>query len=271
MRAALRGVHRACVSLAARELTDAELRRSALVFAPHADDETLGCGGTIARKRRLGASVKIVIASDGSRSHAGLISAAELRALRAREVVAAARELGIARRDVIGLGLPDGELEAHRDAATERIAALLARERPDEVFVPYHLDPPADHQATARMVLAALRQACPQAVINEYPIWLWHHWPWGAPLPRGRRALRELRRSLASSWRLLRDCRWFVRVDGFLGSKRAALAAHRSQMQRLVDDPAWRTLVDAGGGEFLACFLGGREVFYRHSLSPGAP
>jgi hypothetical protein len=35
-------------------------RESTMIFAPHQDDETLGCGGLIALKRQLGIPVKVV-------------------------------------------------------------------------------------------------------------------------------------------------------------------------------------------------------------------
>jgi LmbE family N-acetylglucosaminyl deacetylase len=40
-----------------------------VVFSPHPDDETLGCGSTIIKKKRLGADVTIVFMTDGSKSH----------------------------------------------------------------------------------------------------------------------------------------------------------------------------------------------------------
>jgi hypothetical protein len=43
-----------------RELGENDLGRSSIIFSPHQDDETLGCGGTIIRKKRVGADVKIV-------------------------------------------------------------------------------------------------------------------------------------------------------------------------------------------------------------------
>ena len=42
---------------AAAHMADCDLEKSAVVFAPHPDDETLGCGGTIALKVRAGAEV----------------------------------------------------------------------------------------------------------------------------------------------------------------------------------------------------------------------
>ncbi len=55
--------------------------RSALVFSPHPDDESLGCGGTIIKKKSLGARVKLVHMTDGSAAnHDNLISSQELKA-----------------------------------------------------------------------------------------------------------------------------------------------------------------------------------------------
>lgn len=43
-----------------------------LVIAPHADDETFGCAGTIARMRDLGAEVYVIVVSVGNVAHYGL-------------------------------------------------------------------------------------------------------------------------------------------------------------------------------------------------------
>ena len=42
---------------------------NALVIAPHPDDESLGCGGTIALLRQRGYSVHVLFVSDGTMSH----------------------------------------------------------------------------------------------------------------------------------------------------------------------------------------------------------
>ncbi len=57
------------LALGSTEIPTRELARSALVFSPHPDDECLGCGGTIIRKKQAGSTVKIVHLTDGSRSH----------------------------------------------------------------------------------------------------------------------------------------------------------------------------------------------------------
>jgi LmbE family N-acetylglucosaminyl deacetylase len=247
-----------------REWAGADLARPALVFAPHPDDETLGCGGTAVHKRRAGARVGFVFLTDGSRSHSDLMPSEQMRKTRAAEAVAAARVLGVAEGDVTLLGFPDGELERHEAEAAGRVAEILRRERPEEVFVPYHSDGPPDHHAANRVVQAALARAGLNATVCEYPIWFLHFWPWtGAP-----RWGRELRHAVADGLHctraLLRDFRHFVRVDDVLDVKRAALAEHRSQVEHLVPDPRWVTLGDIAGGAFLARFFQGREIFYAH-------
>lgn len=86
-----------------RHLEDSKLCASAIVFSPLPDDETLGCGDTIIRKRKLGAEVSIIVMTDGRKSHPGLISGDELRSLRRSEALEAGRMLGVTDDDVIFL------------------------------------------------------------------------------------------------------------------------------------------------------------------------
>lgn len=89
-----------------------------LVLAPHCDDETLGAGGTIAQARRRGIPVRLVFLTngDGSRStqiavnirQRRLNSFQELAQLRQKETLKAAATLGVATKDVVFLGYPDG-------------------------------------------------------------------------------------------------------------------------------------------------------------------
>lgn len=41
-------------------------RRSILIVAPHPDDETLGCGGTLAKRAQEGCRITVVVVTDGS-------------------------------------------------------------------------------------------------------------------------------------------------------------------------------------------------------------
>jgi len=71
------------------------MQSPAVVFSPHYDDETLGVGGTIILKRRLGARVHLVFMTDGSRSHAHAMEGGRLAALRRTEALRAASALGV--------------------------------------------------------------------------------------------------------------------------------------------------------------------------------
>lgn len=239
-----------------------DLSRSAVVFAPHPDDETLGCGGTVIRKRAAGADVRIVFMTDGGRSHEGLRPGHELQVLRRREAVAAARTLGVDEVCVSFLDFEDGRLGDLHARAVPEVAAILNEFRPEEVFVPYHGDPPADHVATYRIVRTAVEQTGPDITVYEYPIWFWRFWPLTeVNVNRTADVKTQVICSLARTKRLIRDFRWQVSIAEVVEQKRRALAEHRSQMTRLDGDPRWLTLGDVSGGEFLECFFGEYEVF----------
>jgi LmbE family N-acetylglucosaminyl deacetylase len=245
-----------------RPLSEAAMGRSAMVFSPHYDDETLGCGGTIIRKRQADAPVTIVFMTDGRESHRAWMDGSELAGLRSREGRSAAEVLGVCARDVVELNFPETRLTEHVSEAAGQVVTLLTQRRPDDVFLPYRFDPPADHRATTDAVREALKRAGHVAQVYEYPIWAWHRWPWvrrgDAHRLNPRRWFRECVRYNS---RLLRDLRIRVDVASALDRKREALARHRSQTVRLMDSPTWPILSDVAGGDFLRCFFDRTEVF----------
>jgi LmbE family N-acetylglucosaminyl deacetylase len=256
-----------------RHLSADELAASALVFAPHPDDECLGCGGTILRKTGVQAEVAVVFVSDGAASHASLIEPDRLRSLRVEEARTAAARLGVRAENVVFLGHPDGCLSHTRARAVAEIEALLEDRRPAQVFVPHADEPPADHRSVRASVLKAT-SALPTAVqVLEYPIWWWLHWPWvRLSFRRTDLALELWRRTLktAFGFKAARAFNTWVDVADVLERKRVALEAHASQMSRPNDRADWPILRDVAAGDFLARLLGAREFFTTYlSSDPG--
>lgn len=250
---------------AARQVPDSELGRRALVFSPHPDDESLGCGGTILKKKKAGATVKLVQVSDGGGSTA-LIPRDQLTFMRTQESRNAGRVLGV--DDIYFLDFPDGHLWENMPAAIERVAGILAQEAPEEIFVPYIREPmkqAADHVAVTNIVLAALRRQPKPVTVWEYPVWFWLHWPWvgfsqNTPPLKPKHIWKN---SLLAQFgaRAFLDLKHKVNIADVLQQKRAAIAEHKSQTEKLIDDPAWVTLDQLSNGELLNCFHQDNEFF----------
>src|SRR3989442_14874930 len=85
--------------------------RTILAIFAHPDDESLACGGTLARLSDAGARVVLMCASRGERgsvSDPALVPDGDLAGVRTRELQDPAAVLGIA--DLILLDHPDGDL-----------------------------------------------------------------------------------------------------------------------------------------------------------------
>jgi LmbE family N-acetylglucosaminyl deacetylase len=252
----------------AENLREEDLKRSAIVFSPHFDDETLACGGTIAKKKAAGAPIMIAFMTDSSTSHRHLMSEDRLKALRACEALAAGKHLGIDPHDVLCLNYRGGRLGEHIQDSAERVAQILYREHPEDVFIPYQKDQHPDHTATNASVRLALRLSGHQAVVYEYPVWFWSQWPWIRRSVRGPRGmLRVSSEAVTTGLAVTRDFNAMVYVGDVLETKMNALAEYRSQMTRLVPDDLWLTLADVNDGEFLECFMGKYEIFRRYAAS----
>lgn len=261
-----RSIETALLNAVARSMSGDELGQSALVVAPHADDETLGCGGTIMKKIAVSAAVSVLFVTDGGGSNKSL-PRDELVRRRKSEALAACDVLGVGPENITFLDLPDGRLEHDGQAIVRGVQDAMNKCNPAQVFVPYRHDNHPDHLATNRAVIEAIRRGGAMRVVYEYPIWFWEHWPWMS-LPRDypHRARRGLKRAILSPMHGLRDLHTFVDVSDVLDRKRAALDHHATQMQS--PGGKWDTLPMIEDGEFLARLLRDREVFAMRVIRP---
>ncbi len=213
--------HDAMRALPLGDLDDIIGPGAVIVLAPHADDESLGCGGMIAECCARGRQPVVVIATDGVGSHPGskAFPAERLKATREAEARQAVALLGLDAERIAFLGLPDtaapNEGQAFEDAV--RIISGFARAAGcTAVAGPWRHDPHCDHLAVHHLAAAVARASALRHV--AYPVWGW-------TLPREEKLDGEIR-----GFRL--------DVARHLPAKHRAVAAHRSQIGGLItDDP----------------------------------
>ena len=206
--------------------------RSAVVVAPHPDDETLGCGGAIALLTQRNIPVHILVISDGTQSHPNSKHYPHhiLRQLRKAETQEAVRRLGIPPTQVTFLGYPDTavpHLENELfEQAVETCHRYLEQRAPDLIFVPWKNDQHCDHQATWKIIHRSLQTGSKPTHQLAYAIW-------------GTRAagLKTLP---------IGETGWRLDIRSVQSLKHYAVTAHRSQTTDLIsDDPSGFRLTPA--------------------------
>lgn len=227
-----------------------QLREAAtVVIAPHQDDETLACGGIIARKRSEGLPVHVIFITDGSASHPDhpRLDRPAIAALRAREAMQAMSCLGVERSAVHFLEEPDGTLNAigteRRESLVVRISALLGTIRPGEIFLPCHLDGSSEHDAAFGFVIDAIARSGRRPDVWQYPIWSW----WNPQL-------------LIRRWLATPECRRQA-VEDYQQAKRHAISCYQSQIAPLAPDNS-----PALPANLVEIFQSDTEYFFRHQL-----
>jgi LmbE family N-acetylglucosaminyl deacetylase len=126
-----------------------------LVIAPHADDEVLGMGGTIARLSNEGKRVVVAVATGHGEAPHPLWDREVWDVVRS-ECRRAAGILGVA--EVLFRELPAACLDSTPAWQTNQvIAELIGEVAPSEVYVPFPFDLHRDHEAIAYAVSVATR------------------------------------------------------------------------------------------------------------------
>ena len=158
-----------------------------LVVAPHPDDETIGCGGTLYKHHLAGDHITAVFMTDGSQGEklAGGISGQALVELREREARAATAVLGI--NECIFLRNPDASLRCSPQTVGQ-LDSLFDSLRPDVVYVPSPLDTHRDHRQTCAIAARALANC-----LWPVQVYLWEIW---APVPANCAVVIDLERKI---------------------------------------------------------------------------
>ena len=147
------------------------------IFAPHPDDEVLGCGGLLQQLAANGNPIVLIHVTNGTQSHPNsqIYSQESLDIIRPQESVKALEVLGIAHQvKTIALDLTDGNVFTQQDQFQQKLSAII---QPDDVLVtPFMHDGHPDHEATGLVVASFAKHhhlACYQVLI-----WAWH---WAKP------------------------------------------------------------------------------------------
>jgi LmbE family N-acetylglucosaminyl deacetylase len=204
-----------------------------LILSPHPDDETLGAGGLISQARHLGVAVRVVFLTNGDGSGSTQIaetvkkrrkpSFLELAAMRQCEATAAVGELGVASKDIVWLGYPDGgtgamwrdhwkssapfhssftrtdhspypnsqttEAPYSGESALRDVKRAIEEFRPTRILTTDSIDTHPDHSAAYGYARAALEQLRLQSSTRSWAeqtlmmTFLVHHGIW--PMPHG--------------------------------------------------------------------------------------
>ncbi|WP_158808821.1 PIG-L deacetylase family protein [Beijerinckia sp. L45] len=215
--------------------------RPILILAPHADDETIGCGGLICQAVRAGIPIAIEFLTDGSRSHTSkTFDRVRLAALRQAEALKAVAHLGVDAGCVRFWAEEDSRLPADGEAADALAQALQRRIIETDagaVFVTWIDDPHRDHKAAFSLALCSLVGLAVPPRLYAYPVWSW-------TIDTPQSAYEESVMRLA--------------IGDDLATKRKALACHASQLGQVIsDDPDGFSL----SADDLALFVQPFETF----------
>jgi len=92
-------------------------RKKIVVFAPHPDDETVGCGGAIAKRISQGYDVLIVVMTDGRHAFSHSLgihsepSPEEVKTTRREEIKGVMKIYGLPEENLILLDFEDRKLQ----------------------------------------------------------------------------------------------------------------------------------------------------------------
>ena len=150
------------IALAKKKIT-IPIAKNILVFAPHPDDDIIGCAGLLAHQRNAGSTITITYITSGDAAY-WPDGPAALAQTREKEAFAACRLIDV--ENLIFLRQPDGKVSTHQKEIMQRIIPIILSIKPDIILIPHKNDAHKDHQATYDIVTGVL----PEINKHYYPL-----------------------------------------------------------------------------------------------------
>lgn len=138
--------------------------KKVIVLAPHSDDESIGCAGTIFQLQSMGYEVVIVLFT----SSADELSNNEKGELRLQEFQKAIEMYENCRE--IHFLYPDGKLTEFCTEAKEQLTEIIEREEPGIIFTPYIMDCHSDHKCVSKMLAEVVPHN--DILVAMYEVWV---------------------------------------------------------------------------------------------------
>lgn len=116
----------------------------ALIIAPHPDDESIGCGGSIIKHVNSGSSVKVIFITDGDKG--------DFEGRFGDDYVSIRRQCAMKAMDVLGVkdyefwGYRDREIEPVKEEITERLRLTVKKFSPSIIYAPSSHEIHPDHR-----------------------------------------------------------------------------------------------------------------------------
>ncbi|ABP95462.1 PIG-L deacetylase family protein [Metallosphaera sedula] len=179
-----------------------------LVIAPHPDDETLCCGGSIIRHVTRGDEVHVIVVTDGryGAPKEELRGSKELVEMRMRELHRAVRRLGLTPNDVTFLGFEDAHVKYRVKEVTDALRDVVRDLNASLLYSPLPYDGHPDHSTVGKIVTGI------NVMTRFYLIWI--------PIGTRKVGLLPLRR-----WKRVK-----VNIEEYREKKVEALNEYRSQL-----------------------------------------
>lgn len=126
-----------------------------LVLAPHPDDAEFGCGATLARLIKEGATIKYLVFSPCNKSLPKNYKPEHLYS----ELKAATAHLGITEQSLMFYHFPVRDFPAYRQDILEELVKVKKSYQPELVFLPNSKDVHQDHKTISEEGIRAFKNA----------------------------------------------------------------------------------------------------------------
>lgn len=151
-----------------------------LIIAPHADDEVLGCGATMAKAFANGDELYVLICTNASVGAPELFSADVIKQIRT-EALEAHRVLGV--KETFFLEFPAPVLDQYpRYKMSNEMSAIIKKIGADTVYIPHRGDCHKDHAIIHECAMVACRPLANCTVKRVYAYETLSETEWGEPI-----------------------------------------------------------------------------------------